>query len=297
MSLKRGYRACLWASGTRLRNELAAVRYIGPVRRLHPPTAVQVRASDLRGWSDGSEAWDRLLRDDGSAPDAPKLIDGVNDWLTRRDRLDGGYRLQQRSTVELPADDFPLAAIRFLESLPATFRNKNGDLDLDGWRARAAAEIAALTGDDPQQVEARIKECERGEGRGARPEPQSPEPAESRLIELYCKRYRAAAACITYRDNLEQGGAPVRDLLNRIAAAPIQKTLELVTADSGLPVRTSDIGVGISQLLPVIVAALDPDRPGITAIEQPELHAHPQAAGRARRSLRTCSGRPSSVPA
>ena len=32
----------------------------------------------------------------------------------------------------------------------------------------------------------------------------------------------------------------------------------------------------ISQLLPVVVAVLDPDRPGITAIEQPELHVHPR---------------------
>jgi predicted ATPase len=52
--------------------------------------------------------------------------------------------------------------------------------------------------------------------------------------------------------------------------------LELVTAGSELPVRTSDIGVGISQILPVVAAALDPHRPGITAIEQPELHLHPK---------------------
>ncbi|MYD88352.1 MAG: DUF3696 domain-containing protein, partial [Acidobacteria bacterium] len=52
--------------------------------------------------------------------------------------------------------------------------------------------------------------------------------------------------------------------------------LQIVTTKSWLPVRTSDVGVGISQLLPVVVAALDPDRPGITAIEQPELHLHPR---------------------
>ena len=64
--------------------------------------------------------------------------------------------------------------------------------------------------------------------------------------------------------------------MKTIAAAPQRTTLQLVTVEAELPVRTSDIGVGISQILPVVAAALDPDRPGITAIEQPELHVHPK---------------------
>ena len=51
--------------------------------------------------------------------------------------------------------------------------------------------------------------------------------------------------------------------------------MEIVTTRTGVPVRTFDVGVGISQMLPVVVAALDPGRPEITAIEQPELHVHP----------------------
>ena len=35
-----------------------------------------------------------------------------------------------------------------------------------------------------------------------------------------------------------------------------------------------DVGVGLSQLIPVIVAALD-KQSGFLAIEQPELHIHP----------------------
>ena len=73
-------------------------------------------------------------------------------------------------------------------------------------------------------------------------------------------------------------GAPdkVAALLDRIAKAPVHREIQLVSTRTDLPVRTSDIGVGISQLLPVVVAVLDPDRPGITAIEQPELHVHPR---------------------
>ena len=66
-------------------------------------------------------------------------------------------------------------------------------------------------------------------------------------------------------------------LADGIANASVHRQIQLVvTTGTNLPVRTSDIGVGISQILPVVVAALDPDRPEITAIEQPELHVHPR---------------------
>ncbi|MCY4507440.1 MAG: DUF3696 domain-containing protein, partial [Acidobacteria bacterium] len=66
-------------------------------------------------------------------------------------------------------------------------------------------------------------------------------------------------------------------LADAIAQAQVHRQIELVaTTGEGLPVRTSEIGVGVSQVLPVVVAALDPDRPAITAIEQPELHVHPR---------------------
>ena len=66
-------------------------------------------------------------------------------------------------------------------------------------------------------------------------------------------------------------------LADGIANAPVRREVQLIaTSGADLQVRTSEIGVGISQILPVVVAALDPDRPEITAIEQPELHVHPR---------------------
>ena len=65
-------------------------------------------------------------------------------------------------------------------------------------------------------------------------------------------------------------------LADGIANAPVRREIQLVATRADLPVQTSDIGVGISQLLPVVVAALDSGRPEITAIEQPELHVHPR---------------------
>jgi len=49
----------------------------------------------------------------------------------------------------------------------------------------------------------------------------------------------------------------------------------LVLTAPTLDVLPSDVGVGISQLVPVIGLALDPET-GMAAIEQPELHLHPR---------------------
>ena len=66
-------------------------------------------------------------------------------------------------------------------------------------------------------------------------------------------------------------------LAHGIAEGQVRREIQLVTTTGrDLQVRTSDIGTGISQIFPVVVAALDPDRPPITAIEQPELHVHPR---------------------
>lgn len=53
-----------------------------------------------------------------------------------------------------------------------------------------------------------------------------------------------------------------------------QQCLAIVSRSSDLPLTPADIGVGISQVLPFIVAAHAADRK-IIAIEQPELHIHP----------------------
>ncbi len=76
----------------------------------------------------------------------------------------------------------------------------------------------------------------------------------------------------------EGDGAPevACSLVGAIPGARLHREVLLVNNTTGMPVRPLDVGVGISQLVPVVVAAVDPDRPGITAIEQPELHLHPR---------------------
>lgn len=56
----------------------------------------------------------------------------------------------------------------------------------------------------------------------------------------------------------------------------LSKRTELALRDlkSGVVVSAADVGVGISQIVPVVVACLD-DYESVLAIEQPELHIHP----------------------
>ncbi|ABI64461.1 MULTISPECIES: DUF3696 domain-containing protein [Maricaulis] len=54
----------------------------------------------------------------------------------------------------------------------------------------------------------------------------------------------------------------------------VRTELSLRDLKAGVVVAPADVGVGVSQLVPVVVACLD-DYESILAIEQPELHIHP----------------------
>ena len=260
--------------GQVLQNELAGLRYIGPVRELRPRSNVEPGSPDFGSWSDGSSAWNLLLPQHPD-PTHRDLLKAVNDWMARTDRLDTGYRLARKSTVELSAETPPVSWIRFRERLSADNRNEHGVVDADRWAKNLAATIANLYHRNIDDIEARIK-ADPGkwnESADANSAEQANSPEEEIVTAV-----RELYHFLTDLDRLEKGhhSSALRDLVRAIAAAPIQSKLELVAVGSDLPVRTSDIGVGISQILPVVVAALDPHRPGITAIEQPELHLHPK---------------------
>ncbi|MCY4027543.1 MAG: DUF3696 domain-containing protein [Acidobacteria bacterium] len=208
-----GQTLCVAGNSTsRSPEEQPALRYLGPLRRLRRPADVEHGSRGLGQWSDGSKAWNVLApASSDSQPDGERLIDKVNEWITRHDRLDTGYRLDQASTLELASDVPFVKEIRAVEGALSGFRDHTGMVN--------------------------------------------------KIV-----------------DGIESGrnSSAVRQLVRALAMAPVRSTLQLRAVDSELPVRMSDVGTGLSQLLPVVVAVLDPDRPGITAIEQPELHAHPK---------------------
>jgi hypothetical protein len=64
----------------------------------------------------------------------------------------------------------------------------------------------------------------------------------------------------------------ILDLIRKLPS----KTRIQISTDEGFEVSPQDIGVGISQIIPVVVAAYMPQSHfNIIAVEQPELHVHP----------------------
>lgn len=78
-------------------------------------------------------------------------------------------------------------------------------------------------------------------------------------------------------DALDQvlAGRPTKTQLRSLLKnAPARAQINLLETRSGLELAPSEVGVGLSQVLPVVVAALDSPK-GLVSIEQPELHIHP----------------------
>ena len=64
------------------------------------------------------------------------------------------------------------------------------------------------------------------------------------------------------------------DLQELYEQYPVEQEVGLRDTRTGTLVGPSDVGVGLSQLVPVIVSLVSGDD-GLVAIEQPELHIHP----------------------
>ena len=62
-----------------------------------------------------------------------------------------------------------------------------------------------------------------------------------------------------------------KEHLKETQSLPFKKRVSLLDLDNGIEVMPQEIFVGISQVIPVFVAALATDE-GCVAIEEPELH-------------------------
>lgn len=83
--------------------------------------------------------------------------------------------------------------------------------------------------------------------------------------------------CLRFKEvevDVEPSSPPTAEELDLL---PTYRRVDIISPD-GLKLRPSDVGVGISQVLPVVVATLNQFSPGyeLVAIEQPELHLHPR---------------------
>ena len=63
-------------------------------------------------------------------------------------------------------------------------------------------------------------------------------------------------------------------LKDAIEDLPVRTRASMLEQETGLSVMPQDIGVGISQVFPVVALTIA-QKTGVIAIEQPELHIHP----------------------
>ncbi len=63
-------------------------------------------------------------------------------------------------------------------------------------------------------------------------------------------------------------------IITQAMAENLKAKILLVDSKNGISLQPRDVGIGISQVLPVVAAALEPSA-SIVTIEQPELHIHP----------------------
>jgi len=74
--------------------------------------------------------------------------------------------------------------------------------------------------------------------------------------------------------NAVDGDLDRKQLLDLLKEALKSTEIKLIEMRSGLRLDPSDVGVGISQVLPIVVGAVLPGG-SVVAVEQPELHIHP----------------------
>lgn len=165
--------------GEIVRDELRKLRYVGPLRVVPKRSHRPATSPEESRWADGLAAYDTLF----FADDA--FIKKVNEWLTRDERLNSGYKVEVKTYRELETDSPLMLAIR-----------------------------------------------------------------QGRILD------------------------EDKDLHDSLLALPVKRRLLIRDEARGIELLPQDIGVGISQVLPVIVAALSA-RSGFVAVEQPELHIHP----------------------
>jgi hypothetical protein len=87
----------------------------------------------------------------------------------------------------------------------------------------------------------------------------------------------------------------LRRVLEPLERLPRIAALQLHDEKRDIDIDPMDIGVGVSQTLPVVVGAVEPNCT-IFAVEQPELHIHPAVQSRmGDLFLRECLGRPGRI--
>ena len=230
--------------GAAVEGEIRRLRYLGPLRSYPPRNLTFTQHHDPNWFAGGGYAWD-VVRKRG------EVRRRVNAWLGDADRLQTNYELVVRDLV--PSD------------LVASELSRRLDGELQHLLASIIASVANREQPDNREIaddfDALVtiaRDFSRNE-------------AEVNFLDAESfPEIQALLSAVTDTEELSQHLAE-----SMIDAHPEEiQDLVLVDRRTDTPVSHRDVGIGVSQVLPVLVSAYaSTDK--LLAIEQPEIHLHP----------------------
>jgi hypothetical protein len=233
--LPKALRDLVAGLGMALEGEIRRLRYLGPLRSYPPRHLAFSQHHDPNWFAGGGYAWDVVrTRED--------VRRRVNAWLGDVSRLKTPYELDVRDLLPAPA---------VAGELPSKLGKALHDL--------AAALLGRLHGDERPELTALAAEVAERLGEL---DPDDPDDTIPEIEELVAATTDAEALSERWaREMVDSRPETLQDLV-------------LIDKRTGTPVSHRDVGIGVSQVLPVLVAAYA-SKGKLLAVEQPEIHLHP----------------------
>ena len=234
-ALIKALRELMGGLGMALEDEIRRLRYLGPLRSYPPRHLAFSQHHDPNWFAGGGYAWDVVRTDEN-------VRKRVNAWLGDANRLKTPYKLKVRDL--LPAEVVS-------EKLPAKLHKELHDFAawlLEGMEPGKMIDLSLLA----NQVAERISKF-------------APDKPDDTIPEI--EALVAAAS---------DEGTVSKRWIEELVKARAEELQDLVLIDerTKTPVSHRDIGIGVSQVLPVLVSAYA-SKNELLAIEQPEIHLHP----------------------
>lgn len=247
-----------------VRAEIGTLAYLGPLRSFPPRHLAFAEYEDRNWYAGGGYAWDVARRDD-------QVREAVNGWLGS-DKLKTPYHLEVRSLVDTQAMRGPLR--NALQGRPEPLGYKTMAsllLELADDFEEAAALAKAKTSVERARLSAFIEEWQKVAA-----------AQKGRDRDLVIAEALGAWNAHMFEDATEEQNPAIEAdeqadrLVQAVEFSDLNKIHNLMLVDlrTDTHVTHRDVGIGISQVLPVLVAAYG-SRNKLLAMEQPEIHLHP----------------------
>jgi hypothetical protein len=244
-----------------LESELHSLVYLGPLRS-YPSRFLHLSEDNDPNWyAGGGHAWDLVLKDG-------KLRDKVNEWLSDDKKLSTPYLLEVKKLLEL--SDF----------IEAIQRKLSGDelRKLQGYISQMMNQLEKLVEQHgkkiPPSPEDKAKFGKLGRLLGEKIEWEKGFPFQS--LEEMKERLIPYDLALNFSYHVDEFIDDHLQTLLPIITSDVRgkEYLTLIDQRTGTTVTHRDVGIGISQVLPVLVYSYANQEKTI-AIEQPEIHLHP----------------------